>query len=329
MHRRLAAALLGLATSIAAADEGAFSTPFSFAPAHAAASGPVRECGAVRLHGARAAGEPVHELSALAWDADEDRLYALSDRGYIVHLRPRFRGGRLHSVEHLATYPLLDSRGQPLPRDLRDAEGLVARRARNGRRGDTELVVAFEIAPRLMAYTPQGRPRGGQALPRELEDSHSYRGSNRQLEGLTDSADHGFVVVPERPLLDAPAGQVTLYAQDGVRWEFRPFDPPHAAMVALETMPGGDLLALERRLVNLFHPIVFVIYRVSPGAGSGAVPARELARFDNSAGWAVDNFEGLARYVDSRYLMVSDDNGSALQATILVCLDIDEARSAP
>jgi hypothetical protein len=317
----LASAFLLVVATVAAADERPFSSPFAFAPAHRKADGAATECGAVRLHGASAAGEPIHELSALAWDADEERLYAVSDRGYLAHLRPRFVDGRLAGIEHLATHVLRDPGGQRLAPELRDAEGLVARGARNGRRGDTELVVAFERTPRLMRYTPDGSPRGSEALPRELGEARHYRDRNSQLEGLTDSAAHGLVMVPERPLRNVPDAHVTLYAQDGHRWHFTPFDPAHAAMVALETTPAGDLLVLERRLRSIFQPIVFVLYRVTLTAGAAA--ARELARFDNSAGWAVDNFEGLTWYAGSRYLMVSDDNGNPLQATILVCLDLD------
>ncbi|MGE0485858.1 MAG: esterase-like activity of phytase family protein [Gammaproteobacteria bacterium] len=327
IHRWLVTVVLSVATLVAAADEPPFSTPFTFAPRHAVATGAVGECGAVRLHGASVAGAAIHELSALAWDADEERLYAASDRGYIVHLRPRFVDSQLAAVEHLATHALRDAHGQPLPRDQRDAEGLVARNARNGRRGDTELVIAFELTPRLLRYTPDGRLLGGEALPHDLTKPANYRGRNTQIEGLTDTPEHGLVVVPERPLRGAPDARVTLYAQDGHRWDFTPFDPAHAAMVALETSPAGDLLVLERRLRSLFQPIVFVLYRVALHADRAAVD--ELGRFDNSAGWAVDNFEGLAWIRGSRYLMVSDDNGNPLQATILVCLDVDDPAPAP
>jgi hypothetical protein len=36
----------------------------------------------------------------------------------------------------------------------------------------------------------------------------------------------------------------------------------------------------------------------------------------------VDNFEGIAHHRDNRYFLVSDDNNSALQSTVLVYFEI-------
>ena len=52
------------------------------------------------------------------------------------------------------------------------------------------------------------------------------------------------------------------------------------------------------------------------------VQTREIVRFDSSKGWRLDNFEGLAHYRGRRYFMVSDDNRSPLQKTLLVYFEI-------
>ncbi|HCB12317.1 MAG TPA: hypothetical protein DEP36_01915, partial [Gammaproteobacteria bacterium] len=44
--------------------------------------------------------------------------------------------------------------------------------------------------------------------------------------------------------------------------------------------------------------------------------------------WLLDNFEGLTRYQDQRFFMISDDNCSAWQSTLLVYFELLPARPA-
>ena len=54
----------------------------------------------------------------------------------------------------------------------------------------------------------------------------------------------------------------------------------------------------------------------------GICQSEILARLDSSDGWHLDNFEGLTKVGKNRYLMISDDNGSFLQKTLLVLFEI-------
>ncbi len=47
-----------------------------------------------------------------------------------------------------------------------------------------------------------------------------------------------------------------------------------------------------------------------------------LAKLETEKGWNIDNFEGLAKVDKNRYLMISDDNGSPLQKTLLVLFEV-------
>ena len=47
-----------------------------------------------------------------------------------------------------------------------------------------------------------------------------------------------------------------------------------------------------------------------------------LAKLDSIKGWHIDNFEGLCKVGKNRYLMISDDNGSLFQKTLLVLFEI-------
>ncbi|MEQ8234969.1 MAG: esterase-like activity of phytase family protein [Gammaproteobacteria bacterium] len=323
-------AVLAALSAASAGAEQAFATPYTLlTTADAAASAPgmvVR--GAVMLHPARLAAPRPHEMSALAWDADAELLYAVTDNGLVVHLAPRFADGELVDVAWRASFPLRDAGGTPLSGHLADAEAVVARRAGNGIRGDTELVIAFERVPRLARYDVEGRLLGTERLPRALAEPARYAGDNLQIEALTEHPALGLVMAPERPLRGTDTADVTLYGAAARRWQLPAFDREHGSVVALETMPDGALLLLERRFVKVFFPIRFALSRLELSATGGVADVRRLAVLDNTAGWAVDNFEGIAHHRGRCYFMVSDDNAHLLQHTLLVYFELRDPAPA-
>ncbi|MGE4615676.1 MAG: esterase-like activity of phytase family protein [Gammaproteobacteria bacterium] len=119
---------------------------------------------------------------------------------------------------------------------------------------------------------------------------------------------------------------ITLYSVAGHSWLYHPVDPEHSALVGLESMPGGDLLVLERRFASVFRPVIFSLRRMhlDPQVISGDASITDIAHFDSSRGWAIDNFEAVAQHEGSRYFMVSDDNESALQKTLLMYFEISD-----
>jgi hypothetical protein len=50
--------------------------------------------------------------------------------------------------------------------------------------------------------------------------------------------------------------------------------------------------------------------------------SKYLAAFDSYKGWHIDNFEGLTKVGKNRFLMISDDNDSFFQKTLLVLFEI-------
>lgn len=286
----------------------------------------IRLLGAVQLIPAALNGLELHELSGLAWAADEKTLYAVSDAGFVAHLRPHFHNGNLIRVYLDAIHPLLGPDGSPLAKRLADAEGLTARNARNGARDDTELIISFETTPRIVHYTPKGEYLRETALPLPLRVPGHYSATNRELEALTEHDEFGLITGPERPLKKADQSMITLYSVAGHSWLYHPVDPEHSALVGLESMPGGDLLVLERRFASVFRPVIFSLRRMhlDPQVISGDASITDIAHFDSSRGWAIDNFEAVARHEGSRYFMVSDDNESALQKTLLMYFEISD-----
>ncbi len=300
-----------------------FSEVFEFSAAHPPGSRfmDVRLAGTVRLN-AGADGRP-HQLSGLAWDADEQLLYALSDDAYLVHLRPHINAGILSAVSLIAIHALRDADGAPLSGRFADSEGLYARRQRNRTRGDTELVVSFEGVPRLASFTSGGEFVATIALPADLADARRYAGANRQLEALTGVTGAGLIVAPERPLHGGTQRYIPIYSTAGRRWDYPPSDAAHSAIVGFETTQHGELLILERTYASLLQPMIIAVRRTTLDVPSGRLLAiHDVARFSTAEGWALDNFEGLARHQGHCYFMVSDDNRRAFQRTLLTYFEI-------
>jgi len=301
-------------------------TPLQFSDEHA--DGDVymniRLRGALVLDKTEVDGYQARQLSALAWDADAGLLYALSDDGYLVHLSPRFTNGMLEGVDFMAAHPLREADGSPVRGDGADSEGLAIIGADNGVAGDTELLISFEVQPRLLRYTPDGELLETVELPEPLADAARYAGSNSGLEAVAVHPLHGVLVAPEARLTGDASDTLPIFALDGGEWRYQPLDARYSAIVGIEVTPEGDLTILERRYKSIFSAVIFSLRRLhmhEAPAGS-APPVSDIARFSNREGWRVDNFEGIARHRGNRWFIVSDDNRSAIQRTVLVYFEV-------
>jgi hypothetical protein len=321
----VAASLLAtLAAAPATATGGATSVsqPYRLSPhvAPGETTMGIRLLGSVELTRTSVAGVELGGLSGLAWDEDESRLYALSDRGGLFHLRPDFENGRLVAVEVLTAFALRDRRNRVLAGQRADAEALVLRRANNGKSGDSLLAVCFERDPRIVLFGPDGRYVDSLRLPADLRDKRRYADPNKALEALTWLPEPGFLTAPERPLTGADDGTIGLFALDGRSWRYPLLATPNASLVDMEALPDGGLLMLERGYGLMFLPMVISLRhtRISANNAGERLPVTTLAVLDSSRGWSVDNFEGLARHRGLKFFMVSDNNFNALQKTLLV-----------
>jgi len=76
---------------------------------------------------------------------------------------------------------------------------------------------------------------------------------------------------------------------------------------------------LQRKFNDLTRQRVIVISELNLKTNK----YRILARFDTDDGWNIDNFEGLAKVSKNKYLMISDDNDSFLQKTLVVLFEVN------
>jgi hypothetical protein len=252
-------------------------------------------------------------LSGLSISRDGRWLVAVTDQGRWVSLALLHDDrGRLVGVAEARLGPLVDLAGAPLHgKHLQDAESLA-------RLPGSGLLVAFERQHRLWRY------EGGSGLggvpkdvpaPAELDQAPSNGG----LEAVTALPDGRLLMLVED------------WARDGhgVGWLGGPeawtpvrypltgqYQPSGAA-----SLLSGDVVVLERYYTPASGPcsrlVRIPLEAVRPGAVLGGEPLAEL-----SSPLSVDNFEGVdvrvAESGEELLYLVSDDNFSALQRTLLL-----------
>jgi hypothetical protein len=291
--------------------------------------GRIRLLGMLELPTLEIGNARMAELSALAWDDDDGVLYALSDKGWLFHLKPEFeRNNILSGITLLSAVPLFDPRrGRPMRSWLADAEGMDIVNGRNGRRGDTELAISFEHTPRIYRYRPDGSAIGVYALPPALADAKAYRGSNKMLEAVCVDARLGVLTTPEQPLADDNGGTTRLFDLTGKSWRY-PVTGDYR-ITAIECLGDGRLLVLERDFGILSNAASLRLVTLPLQPGSATLAPLTLATLDAGEGHQTDNFEGLARHQGNRFFMVSDDNNNFVQRTLLLYFELLPAPATP
>lgn len=265
-------------------------------------------------------GLTINEISGLAWDQDEQILYAISDQGRLFHFKLTIQNEQITAVQPIFAAALVDNKNKPLK--MRDSEGLFAMNGSNGKKGDTQLIVSFEHGPRILRMTPQGRQVGLVPLHKNLQNSKNYRSPNSMLESVAYHPKYGFLTAPERSLKGEPDNLHSIYSVKN-KWSFLAYPAKNSAITGLELLPDKSVLVLERAWSGLFHPMVISLRRVDLDAcGKAKVcEVQDLAVYSSLI--QVDNFEGLTQIQDNLYLMVSDDGQRDLLRTELSLFKVE------
>ena len=279
----------------------------------------IRPLGVVKLNTKGADGEHITGISALAWDQDEELLYGVTDKGRVHHLRPIFDNEKLVAVDLLATYKLRDKHDKPLKGKHRDSEGAFVINADNGIQGDSELVVSFEKIPQIIRFTAQGKLIEPYTLLPILTHIKNYRTTNQMLEAVTLHPEKGVLTIAQRPMKGRKNQR--LYALNGESWEYHMEKHKGNGVTAMEALPDGLILFMERAWNSLLSPLI-VTLKEGRFTAEGKLELKVIATLNSSKGWALDNFEGLTRHRGERFFMVSDDNNSLLQRTLLFYFEL-------
>jgi len=261
-------------------------------------------------------GRHFSEISDLAYLPEEKSLFMVGDEGILFRFRARF-GEKILELTPLDAGKIRKKSGRKLKKWRRDTEGLAFD-------GKGRLFVSFEGKPRIARLSRDGRILGYRRLPAALASEKRLWRRNKGLEALVWHPKYGWVTAAEYPVRAADRKIQTLYALSGKRWSFRRGEDPDSAITALEVLKNGNFLVLERSYSGPLAPYVVTLREVCVDRcrGRALCPTRLLARFDSSEGWLVENFEGLARVGPDRFVMISDDNDSFFQKTVLIYFEV-------
>lgn len=296
--------------------------PLALSPDGKVRVGRMQVLGMLELPNLNVDGHRFAQLSALAWDEDEQLLYALSDKGSLFWLRPVFTDGRLSDVI-LVKAVALQAPGKKTTKGHRlDSEGMDILRGSNGRKGDSELLISFERYPRIARHRPDGRWLEDRKLPAPLADNKNLAEPNKGLEALTVHPTFGVLTAPEAPLKNEPRGYSRIFSLDGRAWGY-PLAPNHH-IVALQALEGRGVLVLERDYRSLLGGMRIALRRVElPAKNDKPLVPETLVELSTNDGHPIDNFEGLTAHRGRRHFLISDDNDIFLQRTLLLYIEIE------
>lgn len=256
-------------------------------------------------------------LSGLLVDPQALGMLAVTDKGYWLRAQLQYdAGGNLSGLTKARLERLRDLEDKPLSgKSNSDSEAIQP--ARDG------VLVSFERDHRIWRYRAPGNLPNGPAEPVSLPPDVASAPGNGGLEAICEFADGRLLIMTEAWydenhdlrgwLRQAGQWSAVSYA---VTEDFAPTD--------FSLLPSGDLLVLERRYKLLSGPAVRLQVIAGDTIRPGArLEGRELAQFRLPL--TVDNMEGVSAVEkpDGTYLyLVSDDNFSALQRTLLMMFKI-------
>lgn len=260
------------------------------------------------------------EFSGLAWDNDQNLLYALSDRGYLIDLLPIFNHGKLVNVELIAYHRLKDVHGKKLVHKFADSEGLALVNSNNNKLNDTELIISFERVPRIVRYNVDGDFLANIPINKALKNIQNYSSPNKSLEAITIHDKFKIITGPERPLLNSTQNTITLYSSGDTTWAFKPSNENYGSLVGLTTLPDGRLVALERIFPGILAGVSNVIHLIT--LTNNRLKQKELVKIEPTDGYLNENFEGITWHKKNHFFIISDDNDNLFQHTVLMYFEI-------
>lgn len=255
-------------------------------------------------------------LSGIDVSADGRTAYMVSDRGFMVTASLDYRDGRLAAISGIDITKIFPDNGYG--KDGNDAEDITV----FGEPAKTAVISMERQSDPLIRFRFDGA-RLSQPEPVNVDTAARHLPRNTGLESVTPfpaSSPYAgaLLAITEGPrhyggnAIDAwivGIGALKITARDNFK------------ITAARFLAGGDLLLLERR----FTAGQGIGMRLRRIAGDQIRPNATLdgmILLEAGLWQQIDNMEGLAVHRDARgrtiITMVSDDNGSILQRTLLL-----------
>ncbi len=261
------------------------------------------------------------EISDLAYYRKTHSLFLVSDEGKLFEFKAVFKE-RITELVPMRAGQLLKKNGKKFKKWRRDSEGMTID-------GQGRLLISFEEKAKIGWFHKNsdkyGRLIRKYTLPKKLRKIKNYRSKNKSLESLAWHKRYGILTAAEWPLKKDSKKLQTIYALSGKEWHFKAEPEGNSAVSAIEVADDGNILILERSFTGYMNPFIVTLKKVYiDRCKKGLCPTKVLLKMNSHKGWSVDNFEGLAKVGENRYVMISDDNDNFFQKTLLIYFEVQE-----
>ncbi len=270
--------------------------------------------------------------SGLMMGAGGRELLAVSDAGVWMRAQVAYDGTAPSGLSDAILGPIAARNGKALTRARdRDAEGLTLAK---GSLSGGEVLISFEANHRVGRFpvTKAGLqpPRSYLTMPKEL--LRHGRDGLESVTVLSEGRYKGAILALSEPARGSPA------RHQGWLWQGASAKPLSVAghddfsITDAATLPGGDVLILERRY-RVFDGVRMRVRRIPVDRiAPGAVLDGEVL-IEAGLGQEIDNMEGLAVHTAADGAVVltllSDDNFNPfLQRTILLQFTLPSGQTA-
>ena len=257
-------------------------------------------------------------LSGLRLDAKGERFISFSDKGTWFTGRIVYQGGEITGLADVEAAPMLGPDGRPITtRGWFDSESIAL---------DGPFVyIGLERVNQVLRFDfSNGFTRArGEVVP--LPAAAKKLPFNKGLEALVMVPKGmplaGTLIAMSERGLDAQGNLIAFLVGGPSPGQFSVRRTENFDISDAVLMPSGDLLILERK----FSWLAGLHIRIRRIALKSIVPGAVVdgpSLFDADLGYEVDNMEGIDTHVspagDTMLTMVSDDNFSPLQRTLLL-----------
>ncbi|OQW62420.1 MAG: hypothetical protein A4S17_07940 [Proteobacteria bacterium HN_bin10] len=230
--------------------------------------------------------------------------------------------GHLTGFTDVRSAWMRDERGRPFrDKTQGDSEGLA-------QLADGRFAVSFERSHRIRIYDLNRDGPFGAAAPGPRLDEVARLPANSSLEALA-ALENTLLTGAEGG--DEPAAPLWLAPIDASAPVVPRFSYPLSggfSLTGMDRLPDGSIVALERFYAPVIGPRARITRFAAPSGEGGAVEPELLALLEPP--FPLDNFEGISAVRASdgatRLYIISDNNRSAQQRTLLLAFDIVEAQ---
>ncbi len=259
-------------------------------------------------------GIPFSELSDIAYNKKNKKLYMIGDKGYLYTFLASF-STKIDQLRYLEAKAIRDRKNKIIHPD---SEGLSLNQK-------DQLIISFEKVPQISRINRRGKILSNYRLPKKLRERKHYKNSNSIFEAVTYHPHYGVLTVAEYPINREKNNHQTIYSLKGKEWHFRTQSYANSAITAMEVMDDNNILLIERSYNGLSKPFIITLKKVylNKCDSKKLCQSKVLATFNSAKGWGYNNFEGLAKVGKNHYVMVSDNNRRTLLPTTLLYFKVN------